>query len=135
MHNYSTHFYRTKAIDIITNHDQSTPLFLYLPFQAVHDPFTDAVESRDNARSMISDEIRDAIDKNVVGHKRTDYAYALNLLDGAVGAIKRALDETGLMDNTYLIFGKCRREYALCEYTICDTPSSYTLTYILCNAL
>ena len=105
MHNYSTHFYRTKAIDIITNHDQSTPLFLYLPFQAVHDPFTDAIESRDNARSMISDEIRDAIDKNVVGHKRTDYAYALNLLDGAVGAIKRALDETGMMDNTYLIFG------------------------------
>ena len=104
MHNYSTHFYRTKAIDVIHNHDQSVPLFLYLPFQAVHDPFTDAVEGHNAARNFVSDEIRDAIDSQVVGHKRTDYAYALNLLDGAVGGIVQALEESGMMDNTYVIF-------------------------------
>ena len=41
MHNYSTHLYRDLAVDIIENHDPSESLFLYLPFQAVHDPFED----------------------------------------------------------------------------------------------
>lgn len=41
MHNYSTHFYKDKAIEIIESHDQATPLFLYLAFQAVHSPFQD----------------------------------------------------------------------------------------------
>ena len=49
MFNYSTNFYRHKAIDILEHHDQSTPLFLYLPFQAVHDPFSDVREGADGA--------------------------------------------------------------------------------------
>ena len=49
MYNYSTNFYRHKAIDILEHHDRSTPLFLYLPFQAVHDPFSDIREGADGA--------------------------------------------------------------------------------------
>jgi arylsulfatase B len=104
IHNYSTHFYRTKAIDIIQSHDQSTPLFLYLPFQAVHDPFADIIANRDNAKNFVADEVKTQVRKNVVGSKRESYAYALSLLDGAVGAVVDALEDTGMMDNTYLIF-------------------------------
>ena len=104
LHLYSTHFYRKKALETIENHDQSSPLFLYLPFQAVHDPFADFVQQRDNAKNYVTDDVRAMVRKNVVGAKREDYAYALNLLDGAVGAIQDKLVETGMMDNTYFIF-------------------------------
>lgn len=40
-HNYSTFFYRDHAIDIINSHDAAEPLFMYVAFQAVHDPFSD----------------------------------------------------------------------------------------------
>ena len=33
---YSTELFTEKAVDIIQTHDPSKPLFLYLPFQAVH---------------------------------------------------------------------------------------------------
>jgi hypothetical protein len=39
---YSTHLYREWALDFIENHDfESSPMFMYLAFQAVHDPFAD----------------------------------------------------------------------------------------------
>ncbi len=41
MHNYSTHFYQDKAVEIISSHDVDDPLFLLVSFQAVHDPFAD----------------------------------------------------------------------------------------------
>lgn len=34
--NYSTDLFTAKAIDVIQKHDPSQPLFLYLPYQAVH---------------------------------------------------------------------------------------------------
>jgi hypothetical protein len=43
---YSTHLYKDAAVTIIENHDFSqNPLFLYLAFQAVHEPFVDVEES------------------------------------------------------------------------------------------
>lgn len=36
--NYSTYIYTERARDIIDNHDIDTPLFLYMPYQAVHFP-------------------------------------------------------------------------------------------------
>lgn len=41
MNNYSTHLYRDIAVQIIEDHNPAIPLFLYLPFQAVHSPFED----------------------------------------------------------------------------------------------
>ena len=48
MHTYSTFLYRHKAIDIIERHDYNAhALFLYLAFQAVHDPFHDVYNAED----------------------------------------------------------------------------------------
>lgn len=41
VHTYSTFLYRDKAIDTIKEHNKSSPLFMYIAFQAVHDPFID----------------------------------------------------------------------------------------------
>jgi hypothetical protein len=42
IHNYSTFLFRDAAIDIIRNHNpEEAPLFLFLSWQAVHDPFVD----------------------------------------------------------------------------------------------
>ena len=37
---YSTHLYEDKAVSAISNHDFDNPMFMYLAFQAVHDPFS-----------------------------------------------------------------------------------------------
>jgi arylsulfatase A-like enzyme len=42
MNEYSTGLYRDKAVNRIQTHDFSKPIFLYIPFQAVHDPFADS---------------------------------------------------------------------------------------------
>jgi arylsulfatase A-like enzyme len=39
MEHYSTHLYQDKAVAAIKAHDFSSPMFMYLAFQAVHDPF------------------------------------------------------------------------------------------------
>jgi len=38
---YSTFLFRDKAVNVIKHHDYKDPLFLYLAWQAVHDPFHD----------------------------------------------------------------------------------------------
>ena len=106
MYNYSTNFYRSKAIDVIEHHDQTVPLFLYLPFQAVHDPFSDIREGGDGAvpRDFVPAATQARIASEVVGAKRTEYAYSLVILDQAVGEIVSTLERLQMMDNTYLIF-------------------------------
>ena len=88
MFNYSTNFYRTKATDVIARHDPTVPLFLYLPFQAVHDPFSDIREGADGPtpKFFVPGDMQARIAKEVVGAKRTEYAYALAILDDAVRA-------------------------------------------------
>ena len=39
---YSTTLYQNKAVDAIKTHDYTKPLFMYMAFQAVHDPFSEA---------------------------------------------------------------------------------------------
>ena len=101
---YSTNFYRDHAIDIIENHDQTIPLFLYMAFQAVHDPFSEVIDTFDDAKQYVSDDIKEQIAAKIVGTKRTEYVYALNILDSAIEKIMGAIEDVGMMDNTYVIF-------------------------------
>jgi arylsulfatase A-like enzyme len=103
MHNYSTHLYRDVAVETINNHDKSKPLFMYLAFQAVHDPFED-ISNMTIPDEFMRPGVADQIAESVVGTKRQEYAKTLNVLDQAVEDIVGALEDTGLMDNTYVIF-------------------------------
>ncbi|XP_019643888.1 PREDICTED: arylsulfatase B-like [Branchiostoma belcheri] len=88
---YSTNLFASKAIEIIRNHPQNKPMFLYLPFQAVHSPL---------------EAPREYIDmyKNVENTLVRTYAAMVTAMDEAVGNVTDALRKTGLWNDTVLIF-------------------------------
>ena len=107
LHTYSTHLYRDKAIDIIMEQDTSRPFFLYLPFQAVHDPFSDYKHFTGGIPTeYLPEGFYDLIHDNtsVVGHKHRQMTMALSILDEAVGKIYDALLVKGIMENTIIAF-------------------------------
>jgi arylsulfatase A-like enzyme len=106
IHDYSTDLYTNKAVDIINSHDSSSSsLFLYLAYQAVHDPFVDYGKHSDGIPdSYIDADILSQIQNTVSGVTRQEYVKSLYLLDKGVGEIVNALETADMMDNTYLIF-------------------------------
>ncbi|XP_071482207.1 arylsulfatase B-like [Diadema antillarum] len=88
---YSTHLFTQKSQAIIREHDQSKPLFLYHAFQTVHFPLQ--VPAHYYAEfGHIADE------------KRRVYAGMVKCMDEAVGNITATLKESGMWNNTLLIF-------------------------------
>jgi arylsulfatase A-like enzyme len=105
-HDYSTFLYRDKAVKAIEQHDyESSPMFMYVAFQAVHDPFYDYDEFTSGIPpEYLGDDLYAQVMSEVAGRKRRQYAMALYLLDGAVETIYDALNAQGQLDNTYIIF-------------------------------
>lgn len=109
-HDYSTIFYTDKTLELLEEKAVSTsgnPFFLYLAFQAVHDPFTDKGKfTTGMPDSYFDDEptILSTIHSEVKGKQRQEYIKSLYMLDKSIGQIYDKLEETELMDDTYLIF-------------------------------
>ena len=88
---YSTTLFQKKAIETIAGHNQSSPLFLFLPFQSVHEPLQ--VPKRFDTY------------KNKVGDRnRATFLGMVSAMDHAVGKIKRSLKQHGMLENTLFIF-------------------------------
>ena len=109
-HDYSTIFYTDKTLELLDEKAASTsgnPFFLYLAYQAVHDPFTDKGKFITGMPDSYFDDeptILSTIHSEVKGKQRQEYVKSLYMLDKSIGQIYDKLEETGLMDNTYLIF-------------------------------
>ncbi|XP_046368365.2 arylsulfatase B-like [Haliotis rufescens] len=88
---YSANVFTDRAVEIIENHDNSKPLYLYLPFQSVHIPLE--VPSK-----------YENLYKNIENLNRRVYCGMASSLDEAVGNITKALEDKGLMDNLLLVF-------------------------------
>ena len=87
---YSTHLIAREACRMIRERNPDKPLFLYLPFNAVHGPF--------QVPEKYSEPYTD-----LKGVRRT-YAGMLSAMDEAVGQVLAALDEKKIRDNTLILF-------------------------------
>jgi arylsulfatase A-like enzyme len=87
---YATHLIAREASRLITEHDASKPLFLYVPFNAVHSPFQVPENYMEPYAAM-------------KGNRRL-YAGMLAAMDEAIGQIIGTLEKKGLRDNTLIFF-------------------------------
>ena len=88
---YSSILFGKRAEKIIANHNQSNPLFLYLPFQSVHNPLQAPQEYVDMYRSVQNED-------------RRVFLGMVTAMDDAVGVVIRSLKQAGMFDNTIIIF-------------------------------
>ncbi len=87
---YATHLLAGEASRLITEHDAKKPLFLYVPFNAVHSPF------------QVPEKYTEPY-AHLKGNRRL-YAGMLASMDEAIGQIIDALEKKGLRDNTLIFF-------------------------------
>lgn len=87
---YSTHLIAREAVRAITEHDTSKPLFLYVPFNAVHSPH------------QVPESYLPPFG-HMKGSRRL-YAGMLAAMDEAIGQIIDAVEKKGLRSNTLIFF-------------------------------
>lgn len=107
---YSTHVFTSGAVDVITNHDPATsPLFLYLAYQAVHAPdqVPPQYEAPYNATIPASDP------------RRRTFAGMLSALDEGIGNVTAALKAKGMYDNTIIVIVADNGGPVACSAGIC----------------
>ena len=77
---YSTDLFTDLAVDIIQSHESSKPLYLYLPYQAVHSA------NRIQPLQAPGDLIKKF--KNIGDERRRIYAAMVTALDNSVGKVR-----------------------------------------------
>ncbi len=87
---YTTRLLADEAVRLIRAQDRGKPLFLYVPFNAVHEPLQVPPKYKEPYASL--------------PEPRRTYAGMVAAMDEAVGRILAALDETGLRKDTLIIF-------------------------------
>lgn len=87
---YSTHLLAREAVRLVGAHDPARPLFLYVPFNAVHGPYQ-------------VPEKYTRLYPQLKGQRRT-YAGMIAAMDEAVGQIVEAIDRKGLTKQTLFLF-------------------------------
>ncbi len=87
---YLTDAFADRAVDFISR-EKSQPFFLYVAFNAVHEP----TEPNDKYLARFP---------NIANAKRRNYAAVLSAMDDAIGRIVEALRAENIEDNTLLIF-------------------------------
>ncbi|WP_437223326.1 arylsulfatase B [Planctomicrobium sp. SH661] len=87
---YSTHLIAKEAVRIVQERDREKPLFLYVPFNAVHGPL-DVPKNYSEPYSHFR-------------KQRQTYAGMLAAMDEAVGQIVAAVEAQGELENTLFLF-------------------------------
>lgn len=87
---YSTHLIAKEAVRLIEGRDKSKPLFLYVPFNAVHSPH-EVPESYKEPYAALKE-------------PRRTYAGMVAAMDESIGQILGALDSAHMRENTLILF-------------------------------
>jgi len=93
---YSTYLFGSRAVDIVTAHPPAKPLFLYVPFNAVHN--TLSVPPGFNQTETWAE-----LTRMVTYPNRQLFAGALYLMDVEVGRIVAELKAKGMYQNTIIV--------------------------------
>jgi arylsulfatase A-like enzyme len=80
---YSTDLYGRSVLEMLAAHDAANPLFLYLPWQAVHAPYDDVPH---------------------VNPGKTTYESMLWATDVYAGQIRSLLENKGMYSNTLVVY-------------------------------
>ncbi|MCK5713856.1 MAG: arylsulfatase, partial [Hyphomicrobiaceae bacterium] len=88
---YTTDLLGKESARLIAEHDTSKPLFLYIPFNAVHSPFQAPQSYIDKYPDIKQD-------------RRRIYAAMTAAMDDAIGQIVAALEKRRMTRNTLIIF-------------------------------
>lgn len=89
---YTTHLFAREAVQFLREHDGRRPFFLYVAFNAPHQPL------------QVPDEYKVPYANLPEGDERRTYAGMVAAMDEAIGQIVDALDEKGLRENTLIVF-------------------------------
>lgn len=95
---YSTDIFTQEAVKIINYHDSAQPLFLYLPYQAVHSGNLPDGNPLQAPRKYINRF------PHIQNQQRKTYAGMVSALDDAVGTVVDTLKQKGLYDNSIILF-------------------------------
>ncbi len=93
---YATELYAERAQKIITEHNKTKPLFLYMPFQAPHSANHDDPLQAPYKHIAKLSHIKDT--------RRRKYAAMVSAVDEAVGNVIQTLNEQGMLNNSIIIF-------------------------------
>lgn len=88
---YSTDLIGKEAARVVASSQHDEPFFLYVPFNAPHDPMQ-AKESDLQKYQSIKDQ------------NRRIYAAMVDSMDQAIGRILKAIDNKGIKENTFVLF-------------------------------
>ena len=99
---YSTDLIGRECSRVIAAHDGKKPIFLYVPFNAVHGPDEAPPELREKYQAIVE---RQAGDLPRSKQRFLTLKYAmLESMDRAIGAILNSLKAKGELDNTLIVF-------------------------------
>jgi arylsulfatase A-like enzyme len=87
---YATHLIAKESVRLIEQHDVQRPLFLYVPFNAVHSPL------------QVPEKYLEAF-PHLTG-PRQKYAGMLTAMDQAIGQIAAAIEKKGMRSKTLFLF-------------------------------
>lgn len=101
---YSTNMYARWTTDVIAGHDPATPLFMYLPFEAVHGAASCEPDCNDPSGDLLqAPQFFIDQQKQIANENRRTFAGMLGALDSAVANITSLLKSRGMWEDTLFI--------------------------------
>ncbi len=97
---YSTRLFTQRAVDVITSHNQSSPLFLYLAYQAVH---MGEGPSTPGGRQAPCETVKSAPYSKAPDDSTRVMGAMVGELDSGVGRVVAALKAQSMWDNTIVV--------------------------------
>ncbi|KAL5256753.1 hypothetical protein ACHWQZ_G011872 [Mnemiopsis leidyi] len=111
---YSAELYSEHTVSLINSlKSRKEPFFIYLAYQSVHGPH------------MVPQRYIDQYSSHITNYDQKVFAAMVSSMDEGIGNITKALDESGLADNTIIVFSSDNGGHVNCLKEAGVTSSNY----------